>query len=712
MGFRWRPRRWRLSRPAETPRGVWTAAALLAIYAGPAFWLSHICKDSDFDSAFYIPNGVIVAGLLVLSGRLTPLFCLGCFAINLVENIATANDLGHNLLYTTLNIEVALSAALMIRAFCGAATDLYRFRRLITFAGITLVAAGVEALIGQTLERFMHPLLDQGFSAWLQWVGEDALGLLIATPAVLLPLKRRRAHYSSDSGLAERVALLAGLIVLGAWTFGQSDDLLFLAIYPLMVLIAFRAGPAWVSAAVLTASFEAAAMTVHGFGPIARAAHGDPTRAQLLIQFFDLSVFLSALPATTALGERNRAAQRLQRAHAAARRARAAAEAANTAKSQFLANVSHEIRTPLNGVLGMAQAMAADPLPASQRERLDVIRDSGRALLTLLNDVLDLSKIEAGKLELEWVAFDIAEVAGSACAIFQPLARQKGVEFVLSIEPAAEGSYLGDPVRLRQVLHNLLSNALKFTEQGAVRLEVAAASPGLAIRVTDSGIGISPEQQRRLFQKFEQADVSTTRRFGGTGLGLTICRELVERLGGEVTVESQPGVGSTFIVTLPLERTAAVVPAPEPAPAEAAQAEMGAMRILAADDNPTNLLVLKTLLGQAGLEVETVEDGQAALDAWETQDWDVILMDLQMPVMDGLAATRRIREREAATGRRPIPIIALTADIMAHQVAAGRAAGVDAFVGKPINAAELFEALTAALQDRGEAEDQDLAGTA
>jgi signal transduction histidine kinase/CheY-like chemotaxis protein len=627
------------------------------------------------------------------------LFCGVCLIINLIQNTVTHNDLAHNLLYALLNQGVSVGTAVMIRSLCGAASDLFRFRRLVVFAAITLAAAGIEALVGQAVCILLEGSSADAFNKWLQWAGEDALGLLIATPAVLLPLKRRRMVYASDAGHLERWALLGAVAAVGALAFAQSHSALALLIYPLLMLVACRAGPVWVSAAVLVNAFEAAAMTVNGLGPLALLAHGDPMGAQLLIQLFIVSIFMSAIPATTVLDERNRANRRLQRAHALARHARAAAEAANAAKSQFLANVSHEIRTPLNGVLGMAQAMAADAMPPVQRDRLHVIQSSGEALLAILNDVLDLSKIEAGKLELEWAALDIADVCQDAYNTFAPLGRKKGLGLTLTIDPDAAGAYVGDPTRLRQVLHNLLSNALKFTETGEVSLQVLPRSPGLLIRVVDTGIGISADHASRLFRKFEQADVSTTRRFGGSGLGLAICRELVQRMGGQVDVESALGHGSIFSVTLPWARAAcdAVTPRDE-AKASLADGAQASGRILAVDDNPMNLLVLKTLLGQIGLSPETAGDGAAALEAWEAQDWDLILMDVQMPVLDGLAATRRIREREAETGRTPTPIIALTADVMSHQVVASRAAGMNGLVGKPIDAHELFSAVTAALE--------------
>jgi PAS domain S-box-containing protein len=378
------------------------------------------------------------------------------------------------------------------------------------------------------------------------------------------------------------------------------------------------------------------------------------------------------------------------------------AEAATRAKSAFLATMSHEIRTPLNGVLGMAQAMSRDELSEPQRKRLDVIRQSGEALLAILNDVLDLSKIEAGKLELEQAAFDMSELTRSAHATFAATAQAKGLAFELKVAPAAKGVYQGDPVRLRQILYNLISNALKFTDRGSVRVKVDRSRGRTTFTVADTGVGIPAEKLSALFRKFEQADASTTRRYGGTGLGLAICRELAELMGGSIAAASRQGHGATFTVEVPLKKTARRRPeaAIRDKPARPAAVPATVLRVLAAEDNGVNQLVLKTLLAQIGVEPVFVADGRAAVGAWEQQPWDVILMDVQMPDMDGPTATSIIRAREAADGRPRTPIVALTANAMAHQVQEYRAAGMDAFVAKPIEAACLFEAVLAAAASR------------
>ena len=369
---------------------------------------------------------------------------------------------------------------------------------------------------------------------------------------------------------------------------------------------------------------------------------------------------------------------------------RESAESANRAKTEFLATMSHEIRTPLNGVLGMAQAMEKAELSAEQRERLGVIRQSGETLFALLNDILDLSKIEAGKFELEDGLVRVDDLARGAEAAFRPLTEAKGVAFRLEVDPTAAPVWQGDPTRVRQILYNLLANAVKFTEAGEVCVRIRADSEALVFQVADTGVGIAGDKLPLLFERFVQADTSTTRRYGGTGLGLAITQELISAIGGDISADSIPGVGSVFTVRL---RMTPAGNAHLEAPARPEPGHPGQLRILAAEDNPTNQVVISTLLTQLGLDVHLVASGQDAVAAWRAQPWDLILMDVQMPLMDGPTAARAIRSLGLQEGRPRTPIVALTANAMSHQMEEYRAAGMDGLVAKPIQVSALLQTI-------------------
>ena len=377
-------------------------------------------------------------------------------------------------------------------------------------------------------------------------------------------------------------------------------------------------------------------------------------------------------------------------------RERSAVQAAD-AMSRFLATMSHELRTPLNGVLGMAQAMARGDLPPAQRERLDVIESSGQALLTLLNDLLDLARIESGKVELEDGVVDTEVLSHIAQTLFSALAQDKDLRFELDLDPSARGCWTGDPVRVRQILQNLISNAVKFTDRGSIAVRIGYQAGRLVIRVADTGIGIPAGKLDQVFDRFVQADASTTRRFGGSGLGLTICRDLAELMGGEIQAESTEGAGASFIVSIPTSPISASAENETHHAAPGSAGSDGPLRILAAEDNLINQLVLKTLLAEVGIEPTLVANGQEALDAWSAGDWDIVLMDIQMPVMDGLAAVQSMRQTERQRRLRHTPVIALTANAMTHHRAEYLTAGMDAVVAKPIDFSSLLETIDAVL---------------
>jgi signal transduction histidine kinase/ActR/RegA family two-component response regulator len=357
-------------------------------------------------------------------------------------------------------------------------------------------------------------------------------------------------------------------------------------------------------------------------------------------------------------------------------------ERANAAKTDFLANMSHELRTPLNGVIALSSVLAKEQTTERGRQTADLVVASGRLLEQVLTDILDISRIEAGQLPINAAPFNLDDCVQTIAALHRASAEAKGLAFEVTLDPAAAGWRMGDDIRVTQILSNLLSNAVKFTTQGRVALEVASHGDRITFKVIDTGVGFSSDFQAKLFSRFEQADGSITRRFGGSGLGLAISSSLAELMGGTIEATSEPGAGSVFTVTLPLAPTAA--PVADTAVPEATVADLAQLKVLVAEDHPTNRAVVSLILEPLGVQLTMVEDGRQAVEAVEREAFDLILMDIQMPVLDGLSAAREIRALEAALGLPRTRIIALSANALPEHIAEARAAGIDDHLAKPI----------------------------
>lgn len=707
--------RWRLFRH-EAGRvagpAPWAYVLLFALAQIIGFW-----SVSTFGAVtVWLSNGIMAAALLQLHRRPAMLVVTACFTLNLLFNMVRGDPGVFLWVNAVLNLAEAWIVAMLARRFCGAALDMRRPQRLLRFAALCTVAVAVVAAAGFGLLWLVrHPPLPILLFKFQSFFIVELMGLLLITP-VLLSLAR--AH--RFCGMARASAWEAGgwLVAMIAVTIGvfwyDRAPLLFLPILP-MLLISLRLSPTTAAIALMIHAGLSGLATLTGHGPVhlfdpleVAGLEAVPTMLRRLgiYNIYMLSVVATVLPLSTMMSERRRLETQLRASTEVAREARRRAETAAAARSRFLAVMSHEMRTPLNGVAGFADLLAARPgLDAEGVRQALQIRESSDGLLILVEDILDFA---SGDDALSPEPLDLVSVVREA--VLPSRAAADGKRLALSIDDRlpSRARFLCDRRALRQAIHPLVSNAVKFTDKGAVRVRLDRAGDGVVIRVSDTGEGIPDAVLPELFEAFAQGDCTISRRHSGAGIGLALVARQVSRLGGRIDVESQPGQGTTFTLNLPLMRVADAepeapvaidlpppVPPPLPELPDVEDAPVRrAPRVLVADDHPVNREVARIMLQAFGCEVTEACDGAEAVAAVEAEVFDLVLMDVRMPVMDGLEATRRIRDLPNAAD---VAIVAMTADAMPEDVVRCLTAGMNAHLAKPINQAALLDAVGRAL---------------
>ncbi|WP_332873006.1 ATP-binding protein [Caulobacter hibisci] len=675
------------------PRQTRLLLALIVTYAVVIGYCDLLTRGPSGMASLWPCNGVLAAGLLMLTpGRAAILFAVSAISHLVLDTIGGTPPAMTGLFTSLDSIEAVLIALVLGRVY-GGPPRLKTLRRALTVVGLALpVSVGLAVFGAFASEPMLHVPLHVLIKNWLFI---NLLGMTVGLPVTLILFDPDIPHGFERSPW-EKLACYLAVAVGAGLAFGRPGHTLPFLVFPVGVLAAFRLGPK--GAAWATVIIAAIAAPLNVLGLTAEAA----TRAQASERMHALQLLISALlftcmTAALALANQQRLKRLLVRRQGLARKAQARAQAASQAKTEFLATMSHEIRTPLNSVLGFTRLLAdRDDLAPEARRHVSLIDGAGGALLTLVNDVLDFSRVEAGRVELQIAPASAEAVLRDAAAIVAQDAQAKGL--ALDIEVAGEtGRHHGlDAARLRQVLLNLLNNAVKFTPAGRVtaRLSVSAGAGADALRVevSDTGIGVPPELRDRLFQRFSQGDSSVTRAFGGAGLGLAISKALVELMGGRIGMIAHAGQGSTFWIEL----TAQPCEAPAPA-ADTGLERTAAARILLVDDHPMNREIGGAFLTVAGCEVVTAENGLQAVELAKAGGFDIVLMDIHMPGMDGLTATRAIRALPGPACA--VPIIAMSADALPQQIALCREAGMVDHVAKPIQKEVLYAKVDAWLRE-------------
>ena len=697
----WRLFRHEAGRIAGPP--AWVYVLLFAASQLIGHW-----SVATFDAvAVWLSNGILAAALLQLHRRPAVAVLTACFALNLFSNVIRG-DVGMLLwLNALLNMGEAFLCAFLARRVCGAALDMRRPKRLLAFAGYSAVpAVALTAAIGFGLVMLVREIglsTAAVFSIYSFFIVE-LLGLLLVTPILLLVARAHRFEGMTRARPPEAIGLFALMLIVTTAVFWQDDLSVAYLTFPPMLLISLRLSPTKSAIALILLAGITGVATLTGHGPVhltrlaevsGLEAVSPMLRRLGVYNLYLLAMVATVLPISTVMTERRRLEACLRARTLAAQEARRKAEDAAAARSRFLAMMSHELRTPLNGVAGFADALAGRPgLDADAVRQARQIRESSDGLLMLVEDILDFAR---GDDALTNEPLDLAAVARETVAPSLAAAEARGLKLSVDDRLPAQSRFTADRRALRQALHPLVANAVKFTEWGEVVLRLDRSGDGVCIRVSDTGCGIEASFLPKLFEAFVQGDASIRRNHSGAGLGLALAARQVRRMGGRIDVDSRIGEGSTFILNLPFERATDAVEDVRPVEEAAAPVEAAGRIpcVLVVDDHPVNREVARIMLEAFGCEVVEVCDGQQALDAVAEQSFDLVLMDVRMPNMDGLEVTRRIRAMPDTGG--VLSIVAMTADAMPEDVTRCLAAGMNAHMPKPINQAGLLSMVNRAL---------------